>query len=296
MAAISWKLAGKGQRALGAADGDDLVFDGLAQHFQDARAELGQLIQEEHAAVRQRDLAGVRPVAAAHQPGVADGVVRGAEGAVADQRHIRRELVGHGVDARHIQGFVDGHARQDARQGARQQGLAGAGRTDHQDVVPAGRGHFQGALDVLLAFDLAENRSAGCRADSSGVTGGWGVMGAAPRRWAYRLARDATGITSRSGIRAASAASAWGTKMRLKPCWRGRGCHGQHAAHVAHAAIQRELAHHQRLVQALGWELPGGDQHPQGDGQVVGRAFLAHRSRRQVDGQALARVMQARRS
>ena len=59
-----------------------LVFHRLAHDFQDAHAKLGQLVQEEHAAVGQRDLAGMRLVAAADQPGVADGVVRGAEGAV----------------------------------------------------------------------------------------------------------------------------------------------------------------------------------------------------------------------
>ena len=150
------EVGGKSQRALGAADGDHLVFHRLAQHLQDAHAELGQLVQEEHAAVRQGDLAGVRLVAAAHQPGVRDGVVRGAEGPAADQRHVRRELVGDGIDAGHIQRLVDGHARQDARHGARQQGLAGAWRPNHQDIMPAGRGHLQGALDVLLAFDLGK--------------------------------------------------------------------------------------------------------------------------------------------
>jgi len=36
-------------------------------HFQHPRVKFGQLIQEEHPAVRQRDLARVGPVAAAHQ-------------------------------------------------------------------------------------------------------------------------------------------------------------------------------------------------------------------------------------
>ena len=82
------KLAGKVSEPGGAADGDDLVLQRLAQHLQHARAELGQLVQEEHAAVRQADLARARPVPAADQAGVADGVVRRAEGAVADQRVV----------------------------------------------------------------------------------------------------------------------------------------------------------------------------------------------------------------
>ena len=150
------EIGGESQRALRPADGDDLVLDGLAHHFQDTRAELGQLVQEEHAAVRQGNLAGMRPVAPAHQPGMRDGVVWGAEGAVLDEGGVRRELVGDRIDAGHVQGFLDAHARQDTGHGACQQGLAGSGWTDHQDIVRPCRGDFQGALDVLLAFDLAE--------------------------------------------------------------------------------------------------------------------------------------------
>jgi len=50
-------------------------------------------------------------------------MVWGAEGAVAHQRHIRGKLVGHGIDAGDVQGFIDGQARQDGGHGARQQGL-----------------------------------------------------------------------------------------------------------------------------------------------------------------------------
>jgi hypothetical protein len=64
-------------------------------HFQHARAELGQLIQEEHAAVGQGDLA-------------------------------RRELVRHRVDAGDIQGLVDGSTRQVAAAACR--GMARASR------------------------------------------------------------------------------------------------------------------------------------------------------------------------
>ena len=73
------EIGREGQRALRARDGHGLVFHGLAQDFQHARAELGQLVQEEHAAVGQGDLAGVGVVAAADQPGKGDGVMRGAE-------------------------------------------------------------------------------------------------------------------------------------------------------------------------------------------------------------------------
>ena len=79
------EVGGEGQRALGAADRDGFIFDRLAEDFQDAGAELRQFIEKEHAAVGQRDLAGVRPIAAAHQSSMRDGVVRRAERTVLDQ-------------------------------------------------------------------------------------------------------------------------------------------------------------------------------------------------------------------
>jgi hypothetical protein len=53
----------KGQAAVRPADGDGLVLHRLAHHFQHAAIELRQLVEEEHAAMRQADFAGSRPVA-----------------------------------------------------------------------------------------------------------------------------------------------------------------------------------------------------------------------------------------
>ncbi len=131
------KLAGKVNEPLRAADGHNFVLNRLAQHFQDARPELGQFIQEQHPAMREGDLTGLRPVAPADQSSMADGVMRRTEGARPNQGHVRGKGIRHRVDAGHIQGFVDRHGRQDAGHGARQQGLACPGRSDHQHVMPA---------------------------------------------------------------------------------------------------------------------------------------------------------------
>jgi hypothetical protein len=53
-------VGGKGQRASGAADGDDAVFERLAQHFERALVEFGEFVEEQHAAMRQTYLAGAR--------------------------------------------------------------------------------------------------------------------------------------------------------------------------------------------------------------------------------------------
>ncbi len=59
-----------------AADGDHTILQGLAQDLQHLALELGQLVQEEHAVVRQADLAGLGEGSAAHERHIADGVVR----------------------------------------------------------------------------------------------------------------------------------------------------------------------------------------------------------------------------
>jgi hypothetical protein len=58
----------------------------LAQDLQDMAAELGPFIQEEHAIVGQRDLAGHRDVAAADQPRIREGMVGRATRADRDPR------------------------------------------------------------------------------------------------------------------------------------------------------------------------------------------------------------------
>ena len=107
------KVGREGERPGGAADGDDAVFEWLAQRLQVARAKFGQFVQKEHAPVRHADLPWPRPATAAHQPGMADGVVRRPEGSGADQRLAVGERIGHRVDAGDIERLAQGQPRQD---------------------------------------------------------------------------------------------------------------------------------------------------------------------------------------
>ena len=100
------------------------------------------------------DLAGFGPVAAADQPGVGDGVVRGAERALPDQGRIRRQQAADAVYLGDLQGFVVGHGGQDGGERTREEGFAAARRPAHNHVVTPGRSHLQSALDVLLALDI----------------------------------------------------------------------------------------------------------------------------------------------
>ncbi len=64
------------------------VFQRLTQHFQDRAVKFQKLVQEEHAIVGQRNFTGSRHGAPSYQPGATDGVVRGSEGAVGQERLI----------------------------------------------------------------------------------------------------------------------------------------------------------------------------------------------------------------
>jgi hypothetical protein len=68
--------------------------------------------------------------------------------------------------------------------------------------------------------------------------------------------------------------------------------HRQDTARVTDDPVQRELADHNSILHSFDWQAPAQDDHAQSDGQVVGRAFLADRSRGQVDHDAVAREMQ----
>ena len=117
------------------ADGHDFVLQRLAQHFQHTYPEFGQFIQKWNTVMGQRNFLRMWPIAAAYRTGVADGMVGEAEWVVAQQWCLRRELVGHGIDAGHVQRLINGHFQQDARQVVCQQSFTRAGWAHHQAVL-----------------------------------------------------------------------------------------------------------------------------------------------------------------
>ena len=118
--------------------------------------ELHHFIQEQHAVVRQRDLARLRYRPAADKTGAGDGVVRMAEGAGGDKVPLLTQHSRDGIYRRDFDGLFLRERRQDCRHARRQHRLARARRAHHQHVVPARRGDFQRALGVLLALDVGE--------------------------------------------------------------------------------------------------------------------------------------------
>ena len=156
MAATSMKRAGKLSDIAARAMVTCAVFERLAQDFEDVARELGELVEEEHAVVREADLAGARDHAAADEAGVGDGVVRRAEGALRDEALVRVEDAGDGVDLGGLERLFEAQRREDRGQALGEHRLAGAGRADHEDVVAAGGGDLERALGDVLAADVAE--------------------------------------------------------------------------------------------------------------------------------------------
>ena len=121
------EAAGQRQGAGGAGDGHKAVLQRLAQRLQRRLAELRQLVQKQHAVVRQGYLAGAGDTAAAGQGDGGGRVVGAAEGAGVHQRVGGVGHARHRVDLRSLQRLSAGHVRQDGGQPPRQHGLARAG-------------------------------------------------------------------------------------------------------------------------------------------------------------------------
>lgn len=142
-----------------ARDGDVAGFHRLAQHVQHAAVELGQLVEEQHAAMGQRDLAGARHAAAAHQRRAGGGVVRGAKRPPLPLLDV--EAAGQRLHGGRFQRFLVAHRRQQADEARGQHGLARARRSHEQHRMVAGRRHFKPALDQHLSLDVGKVRVLG---------------------------------------------------------------------------------------------------------------------------------------
>ena len=129
---------------------------GCRKRFEHAPIELRHLVEKQHAAMGEAHFAGPRRRSAADQRDVRDGVMRRAERPLLEQPNAGPQLPGHRMNGRDLDRFLERQRRQDARQPSRQHRLAGAGRTDHQQVVAAGGGHFQRASRERLTVKVGQ--------------------------------------------------------------------------------------------------------------------------------------------
>src|SRR2546426_2237312 len=96
--------------------------------FRSVLPELRQLVEEQHATVREAHFPGPRERAAADQPRIRDRVVRGAERPPRDERLAERQYAGDGVDLGGLERLIEAHLGEDRGKPPGEHRLAGAGR------------------------------------------------------------------------------------------------------------------------------------------------------------------------
>ena len=156
--ATSWKRAGKSAMPWARAMLTIAVLERLAQRLERRPHELGQLVEQQDAAVREARLAGPRagpPPTIGRDRGT---VVRRAERRRDDERPAGRQQAGHRVDARDLERLVRRERRQDAGQPAREHRLARSRRAREQEVVTSSGGDLERTPPSLLPADVGEIR------------------------------------------------------------------------------------------------------------------------------------------
>ena len=137
-------------------DGDDAVLKRLPQRLEHRPRELRQLVEEEHATVREADLARAGDRASADHGRGGGAVVRRPERRSRHEARAGRQRPRDGVDPGHLKRLRGAELREDRRKPPREHRLAGPGRPCEQEVVGSRRGELQCASSTLLATDVGE--------------------------------------------------------------------------------------------------------------------------------------------
>ena len=156
MAPTSMKLAGNVTDPCARLTVTMLVFQRLAQYLKQSVPELGQFVQEQHAAVAQADFARPRVMPAPDQPHIGRSVVRRTERSLPYHWLVRRQETADAVYLGDLQRFLIGQRRQNGAQRAGEQSFAAPRRPHHDNVVTTGGGNLKSALHVLLPLDVGK--------------------------------------------------------------------------------------------------------------------------------------------
>ena len=281
------KAGRKSGLARRARDGDAAGFHRLTQGFECRARELGHLVEEQHAAVGQRDFTrpGRRP--AARQRHRAGRVVRRAHRPLAERQRVAGMRL-QALQGRGGQGFVFAHGRQQPGQALGQHRLARARRAHQQQAVAAGRGDLQRTFGGGLASHVLQVRAwrhqrqrpgQGHGQRHGGVAGLQGGHHFEQRaRPAHLQPRHACGLAGAALGQHQGAAAALAVRRQGQR---------QRAAHGPQFAGQRQFARELAGSQPRGVDGVHGRQDAQRDGQVEAPRLLGQIGRSQVDGDAL---------
>ena len=214
---------GEGERHRLARDAYRPLLERLPQRVERAGRELPELVEEQHAPVRECDLARAGAAApAADERGGRRGVVGGAERPAADEAAGDR-FAGGGVDAGDLERLGGGQGREDGAQSPGEHRLAGAGRAAEQQVVAAGGRDLErlagerqpphvGEVDQLVVAECRFEVRSG-----SAAGGSQSGQGSSPFRHARSSPRVRAARTRTPPTSSASEALATGTTTAPTP-------------------------------------------------------------------------------
>ena len=132
------------------------VLERLTQDLERRLRELRQLVEEQHAVMRERDLAGPRHAAAADHRDHRRRVVRAAERPLLHEAAARWQEARDAVDLRDLECLLAREARQDGAQAAREHRLARPRHADHQEIVAARRRNLECSLRLELPLHIGK--------------------------------------------------------------------------------------------------------------------------------------------
>ena len=267
---------------LDARDGDRPVLQRLPKGLQRRPVELGQLVEEEHAAMRKGRLAGPRTGAAADDRRGRRRVMRRSERRPVYQWSSSGKKSRDRVDSGDLERLLDGQLGEDPRESPGEHRLACPRRACEEEVVPPGRRDLQGPSRALLPANVGQVRAASAvaplRRDDR-----WRLAGSAQIRTRLRQVLHCNRLDS--GQRC------FGRRLRrtdeaVKPCPPRRLRRHERSGHRANATVQRELAEGGVLGEPLSRNLMRGRENRQCNGKIEARALLPQTRGSEVDRDA----------
>ncbi len=216
-------------------------------------------------------------------------MVRRAERSLRDQARAGIEHAGHGVNLGGFERFFKRERGKDGGQPLGQHGFARAGRADHQNVVAAGGGHFEGALGGLLAAHIAEVD--GEVLELAEDLFGRNAEGFALNHADHRGVEQVDDVEQRGdGIDVDTFDNCRFSRVGSRedeignPFFAGQDSHRQHAGDGAHTAVEAELADQQEFAEVVVAQRAVGAQDADRDGKIEPRAFFFQVRGGEIDG------------
>ena len=195
-----------------------------------------------------------------------------------------------GVNGGGFEGLGLAHGRQNAGQARGEHGLARAGRTREQQVVPPGRGDFKGPARLGLARDLRQVRHPpGLGRRLRRGPRQLRLPGHPCRDLAQGLGAEKPALAQEGHLAAVARGQHQGAAGLARP----DGCR-QRAAHRSQRTAQGQLAQELRVFEPVRRHLAGAGENAEGDGQVEASALLGQLGRREGHGDHLRRRLEAR--